>query len=570
LHAIMAGEPPRPSGRRPSLDPRWDAALRRAMAREPKDRFESVEAFVLAVDPDAPPADAPRAAGTFAPAAPPAAPRYPTPTPRTLAVLPFVNRSGDPGRDYFCAGITEDLLTDLARLPGLRVASPHAVARYAGPHDDIVRVASELRVSAVLEGDVRWAGQQVRITGRLLDGTDGFQIWAERYDRSLDDVFTVQDEIAHAIATAMKAALTPTLVAEFRRGRPREAEAYDAYLRGRELYRRYTPGENRQALECFEHAVQLDSGYALAWAGIADCCAQVCDKRWEADPAWAARGFAAARRAVELDPRLAEAHKAEALLWRSQRDHERAKAALLRALEADPRSIPALINLAHEHLGAGDLAAGERTLRRAVAVDPAYAFSHLMLAVVLLYTRRFEEAVRACDAALHEGASGFYVEYVYPMRAHALARLGRFDAAREEIGMGLAAGAPGPILGAARALVAALAGDRDDAARRLAELDAFAPRESYGCELAARAAGVLGEAAGCVRWLAAAEAIDDRHPVSWRLAAEFDAVRDSDEFTRHLGERGQRLVWPSEAPALGDPERGRFESVTSASGRSVG
>ncbi len=580
FHAVLNLEPAPPSRQRAGIAPAWDGVLQRALAKTPEHRFESVEAFARAVAATAWPAPAAGAtpgggedrvattAGTAAPSGGAGVRAAPAPATaiRSLAVLYFENLSRDPESDYFCAGITEDILTDLSKIPDLRVASRNAVSRYRGQSVEVSRVAAELGVGAVLEGGVRRSGDRVRITAQLVNAYDGFQLWAERYDRTLEDVFAVQEGIAHAIATALRGALTPAEVAEIRRGRPREVEAYDLYLRGRELYRRYTPADNRRALELFEQAVQVDPHYALAWSGIADCCAQVSDKQWDRDPGWQERGFAAARRAIDLDPRLAEGHKAEALLWHTRRDPERATAALGRALEADPRFIPALINLGHEQLSAGDFAGAERTFRRAVEVDPAYGFGHLMLALVLHYTRRYAAAIEASHRAQNAGASPFYTTYCYPLRAHAWVELGRFEAAEHELTGGRAAGAPAPILKAAEALIAARLGRGVRARSLLGELEAGLPGESYGCELAAAAAGVLGEAAQAARLLQAAERIDQRHWAYWRVSPDLAPVRESAEFTACLGKRGRRMVWPSEAPPLDPRERAQYADYGEASG----
>lgn len=583
LHAVMNEDPPPLASRRAGLAAAWESVVRRGLSKDPARRFETIQAFGSAVAATAASGAAPASEAPPAPAAGP--PRTASTAARTasmvgattrggvtesgvrsLAVLPFENQSHDPDSDYFCSGITEDILTDLSRVPGLRVASRHAVERYAGKKVDIVRAASELGVEAILEGGVRRAGNRVRITARLVDGRDGFQMWAERYDRTLEDVFAVQEDISHAIATALRGAMTPTVVEAIRRVKPAEVEAYDLYLRGRELYRRYTPDDNREALGLFERAVEIDPEYALAWAGIADCCGQVVDKRWESDPAWLERGFVAARRAVEIEPRLAEGHKAEALLWRARRDSARSILSLRRALEADPRLVPAINNLGLEMLCIGDFAGAERALRHATHVDPAHAFPLVLLQIVLIVTRRYEEALEVADRVERVGASPFYSLYAAADRALTLALMGRREEALAALERGRAPGSSVALLDAAAAAVAVLTGDVPAARERLESLARRPFVEAYGCELAAGAAALIGDAAGAVAWLMRAEAIDPRYPAAWRIRPEFDLIRSSPEFTAFLGERGRRMVWPSEAPLPGEPERGRFESFEVASG----
>src|SRR5262249_37259909 len=177
---------------------------------------------------------------------------------------------------------------------------------------DIPKVASELGVGAVLEGSVRRAGDRVRITAQLINAADGFHLWAERYDRTLQDVFAVQEEIAVSIAEALRVALTPAETRSLVRDRPNDARAYDLYLKGREHYGRYDPESLRQALALFQEAIAVDPDYALAWAGVADCYGQLIQWQGVADVEEAARlGLEAARRAIEINPRPGEGYKAE-------------------------------------------------------------------------------------------------------------------------------------------------------------------------------------------------------------------------------------------------------------------
>ncbi|TPW09057.1 MAG: Serine/threonine protein kinase, partial [bacterium] len=193
----------------------------------------------------------------------------------SLAVLYFENLSSDQESEYFCAGITEDILTDLSKIKGLKVASRNAVSRYRGQSVDIPRVASELGVRAVLEGSVRKSGDRVRISAQLINAADGFHLWADRFDRKLEDVFQVQEEIASAIAEALRVALTPAEAEALVQDRPDDARAYDLYLKGRARYGSYTPASLKEAVQLFEQAIAIEPDYALAWAGLADSYGQL-------------------------------------------------------------------------------------------------------------------------------------------------------------------------------------------------------------------------------------------------------------------------------------------------------
>ncbi|HEU4829211.1 MAG TPA: serine/threonine-protein kinase, partial [Gemmatimonadales bacterium] len=226
-------------------------ALGKALARTPIERFESGAEFAAALrqpEPVAPPVVAP---------------------PRSVAVLPFVNLSGDAENDYFADGITEEILNALAGVPALRVAGRASSFAFRGRHRELRAIGEQLNVGTVLEGSVRRSGNRVRITAQLNDVTDGFHIWSERYEREIGDVFALQDEIALAIASRLEATLDAGRRATLAQRATGVIEAYDAYLKGRgQFYRRGTGIS--EGLASMKEALELDPTYALAWAGRAD------------------------------------------------------------------------------------------------------------------------------------------------------------------------------------------------------------------------------------------------------------------------------------------------------------
>ena len=352
----------------------------------------------------------------------------------SLAVLYFENLSSDPESEYFCAGITEDILTDLSKIKGMRVASRNAVARFRGTLVDIPKVAAELGVTAVMEGSVRKAGDRVRITAQLINAADGFHLWAERFDRKLEDVFAVQEEIASSIAAALRVALTPTEAREIKRDRPSNALAYDLYLKGREQYGRYTAESLEAALGLFRRAIELEPDYALAWAGVADVYGQM--RQWGIDDSGGKmlrQGLEAARRAVAIDPKLPEAHKAEALVLRGMGEAQAELVALNRAHEADPRYIPALCNLAVRRFELGDIAGAERLYRRALQIDPQEPFATLWIAQILEITQRYEEVLPLAAELVRTSTIPFYTNGGRAMTAMAYLGLGRLEEAERAI-----------------------------------------------------------------------------------------------------------------------------------------
>ncbi len=562
LYAIANVQPQPPSRLRPGLGPGWDAVLARVLAKDPAQRFDSVEAFGRAVARTAPgrsPASGAAASGR-APGTP------------SVAVLYFDNLSSDSESDYFCAGITEDLLTDLSKIPGLKVASRNAVARYRGQNVDIPRVAEELGVRTVLEGSVRRAGNRLRINAQLIDAADGFHLWAERYDRTLEDVFAVQEDLARAIATALRGRLSADESKGLARTRPAGVEAYDLYLKGRDLYARFTPEDNRRALECFERALELDPDYALAWAGIADGCAQMHLKCWDFDAAWLERGIEAGRRAVSLNPSLPEAHKALALVCYGRSDTGCALSSARRAVSLNPGFSSALDTIGWALLLLGDVAGSERSFRRSISLDPHNAYDHGALAHVLRSTGRYREAVEHLHRWQRLGPGLHYQTAGFAERAWALAGLGELGAAEEEIREARAAGLTGAYLGAAEALVAASSGDRERARRLIERHEAERPDYYHAPQLLAEAAATLGDAASAARILRDFEGLQTCHQKYWlyRIAPGLRRVREAPELRDWLGERGRRIVWPLEAPALAPEDRAQFTEYGEASGLPVG
>ena len=188
------------------------------------------------------------------------------PTP-SIAVLPLVNLSSDKEQEYFSDGLSEELLNLLARVPGLRVAARTSAFAFKGKNEDVSEIAQKLRVATILEGSVRKAGDQIRITTQLINASDGYHLWSETYDRKLTDVFAVQDEIAQSVVAALKLRLLQPPTSKERR--TVEPEAFNQYLLAKQFYHRNNIDDYRRAQQIFQKAVALDPAYAPAWAGLA-------------------------------------------------------------------------------------------------------------------------------------------------------------------------------------------------------------------------------------------------------------------------------------------------------------
>jgi len=476
----------------------------------------------------------------------------------SLAVLYFENPAHDAESEYFCAGITEDILTDLSKIRGLRVASRNAVARYRGAPVDLPRIASDLGVRAVLEGSVRRAGDRVRISAQLVNAADGFQLWAERYDRTLEDVFAVQEEIAASIAKALSVALSPSEAASLGSGRPGDVAAYDLYLKGRQCYGRYTAEGLREALSLFRRATEIDPGYALAWAGIADCHGQFIQWGITDDPeAEAKQGLEAASRAITLNPTLPEGHKAEGLVRHGMADRAGERRALERALQADPRFTPALLNLAVDAFTSGDLARAERIVRRALAIDPQEAFGTMWLAFITLVTSRPDETAAIVARLRKLSDEPHYVSTSYVFRVVMELQRGDVAAAAEAVRDGLADGSEKPGLRAASAAIAAREGRLDEARSIVRELRSVSLRAG-ALELAAEAAIRAGEG-DLAREFMFRPLIRGFASYLARLHPGLHALLDAPPFApRRLD---GSLVWPLEAPMIDGARHRLFREV---------
>jgi adenylate cyclase len=299
---------------------------------------------------------------------PPALPDKPS-----IAVLPFLNMSGDPEQEYFADGMTEDLITDLSKVSGLFVIARNSSFTYRGKAVDVKRVGRELGVRHVLEGSVRKAGSRVRITAQLIDAGSGGHVWAERFDRDLTDIFSTQDEVVEKIVGALAVTLTQGEERRLRRRGTSNVEAYEVWLRARELVTRGTRETVAQSRPLYRRAIELDPAFAaphagLALAGISDYASD-----WAPDPAQALEEAERwARRAVELNGQDPVSHLAlgSVLLWR--RDHAGALAEFRRMIDLDPNFAQGHTATGLALMYAGRAADALNPIATAMRLDPHY------------------------------------------------------------------------------------------------------------------------------------------------------------------------------------------------------
>jgi adenylate cyclase len=306
----------------------------------------------------------------------------------SIAVLPFVNMSDEPTQEYFSDGMTEDLITDLAKLSGLFVIARNAVFTYKGKAVKPDQVSQELGVRYMLEGSVRKANNRVRITAQLVDTTTGGHLWAERYDRDLQDIFGVQEEIARRIAAALQVRLTAEEEESMARKYTNNMETWDSFMQATTLYRHYTKETNAQARELFQKAISLDSQFARGYASLAATHRQDWTCRWSQDPDESERqAFELAHKAVALNPSLPHGHHQLAYLYVYSGQHEPAIAEAEQAVKLDPNDPDGYAALAQMLSYAGRPREAVGFMEKAMQLNPkppAYYFYHLGLAYYVM------------------------------------------------------------------------------------------------------------------------------------------------------------------------------------------
>jgi adenylate cyclase len=310
----------------------------------------------------------------------------------SIAVLPFDNMSGDPEQDYFSAGITEDLITDLSQISTLFVVGRHTSFGYKATSPDLCKIAADLGVRYLLEGSVRKAGNRLRITGQLIDGMTGGHLWAERYDRDLTDIFAIQDEITRTIVDQLKLRLLRDERRTIAQAPTDNVEAYSCYLKGRQLFHDSTKAVLSVARRMFVRATELDPRFARAYAGIANCDCRRIGWYGELIPEESILAFA--DQALALDPDLAEAHAARADALSFFGHKAEADAVFQRALALDPDSFDVNFLSARFHTRSGEPDKAVPLYIRALEVNPDDYQSPTMLQFILRGLGRTQESRR--------------------------------------------------------------------------------------------------------------------------------------------------------------------------------
>ncbi|MGB5889784.1 MAG: tetratricopeptide repeat protein, partial [Thermoanaerobaculia bacterium] len=362
----------------------------------------------------------------------------------SVAVLPFADRSPAQDQEYFADGLTEELINALAKLSDLRVAGRTSSFQFKDQNVDLREIGEKLNVSTILEGSVRKAGDQVRISAQLVNATDGFQLWSETYDRTLEDIFAVQDEIANSVASALQVELLGE-----GRSAPQEAnaEAYNLLLQARFLLRRGSLEDRQKAQDLLQQAIELDPMSASNWAELGLAYARMAfatDTKADFEAALG-RARRAQERALEIDPNLATAHSRLGWILTQKLDFEGADAANARALELAPNNTVVLGNAASNASTWGRLDEALALDRKVLEIDPLDLTIHLNMGFHQYEAGNLDEAAALFEKLLQLSPDYYFAHgglgFVYLAQGRLGRALGSFEREVDPVGRlsGLAA-----------------------------------------------------------------------------------------------------------------------------------
>ena len=424
--------------------------------RELKNIIQPVHVFTIE-----PPADAtPPAKARPGETAPPAVQRDKP----SVGVLPFVNMSGDPEQEFFSDGITEDIITDLSKVDGLFVLSRNAVFRQKGKAADMEQIGRELGVAFLLHGSVRKAGARVRVTAHLTEGASGRQIWAERYDRDLTDIFALQDEITAAIVDQLQVKLLPPERKAIAESPTDSVEAYTQYLMGRDYFHRGTRSSYLMARRMFAKAIEIDPRYARAYAGLADCDAFLY-MDYSDDVADAV--LENSEKALALQDTLIEAHASRGLALSIARRYEESDRAFAYAMERNPNHFELRFFMGRAAYAQGKLRETAVHWERAAEINPDDYQSLILLHQVYTSLNDFVLATRAAIRGVERAERAYARSPDNPRPAYliatTLAKLGGSSRAEEWARIALEIGADDYLTQYNVACYHAVSGNRDEA-----------------------------------------------------------------------------------------------------------
>jgi TolB-like protein/DNA-binding winged helix-turn-helix (wHTH) protein/tetratricopeptide (TPR) repeat protein len=446
----------------------------------------------------------------------------------SLAVLPLHNLSHDPEQEYFSDGMTDELITDLAKFGGLRVTSHTSVERYKDTRQPLPEIARELGVDAVVEGTVTRSGDRVRITAQLIDGRSDRHLWAESYERDLRDVLVLQNEVSGDIAKEIQIKVTNPEKSPLASARPVSPEAHEAYLKGRYFWNKRSEEGVRKGIDYFEQATRIDPNYAVAYAGLAESYIVLNGHRFLPPTQAFPKVHAAALKALELDESLAEAHTSfGSYRWEYEWDKSGAEKEFRRAIELNPSYATAHAWYAEElaALGRRDQALAE--IKRAREVDPLSLPISVVAGWILYVERDNDQAIDQFQRTL-EMDSNFAIAHLYLGRAYI--QKGNLEQAIVEAQTATRLSRSHPFYMAWLGYAYARAGNRNEALRILHQLKVISGKKYVASHDVAAIYVGLGEKSKAIAWLN--KGYDEHSYTVLQLGVEpeFDSLRSDPRF----------------------------------------
>lgn len=521
ISAILRADPPPCTSPHNPISPALERVVGRCLEKDVHDRFQTASDLLFALESVH---DHDSGVSSFSGIAAEPFPETPI---RSVAVLPFANMSPDPEQEFFCEGMAEEVINALGTIEGFRVAARSSAFRFTGKALDIREVGEVLNVKSVLEGSVRTAGNRVRVTVQLVDVENGFQIWSDRYDRGLEDIFALQDEISESIVKALQVKLGGGVREDLNRPAP-SVEAYHLYLKGQHNWYKRERGSLQKAANFFEQAVAVDPDYASAHAGLAISYCSLAF--YGMNPAVAkARASAAADRAVALAPGVAEVHAALGLYaaWIAY-DWETAEREFKAAAKANPSSA-----LAHIWYGMtlATLSRHDEAIALAIharEVDPLSPYANTALGLAYVQAGRRAEALPLLEESINIDADFLYTLWVLGSTYGAL---GRHDEAVAVFERAATLSGQGSYYRSWLGWAYGIAGRKPEAERILAELTAGNPDDDIQPLMLMQVSSGLGDLDSAFAWLEKSVAQGD--PAAGFIGfPPMDSLREDPRFDR--------------------------------------